>query len=65
MTKEEDRELEVSIVAAKLGLSDTSVRRLMSSGLLRYTTRGPKKGYRVFESSVVNYKQQRDQQACV
>ena len=56
-----DRELEISIVMTKLGLSFSSVRRLMDKKELRWTTRGPKLGYRIFESSVVEYKRKRDQ----
>lgn len=55
-----DRELEISIVMTKLGLSFSSVRRLMDSGELCWTRRGPKKGYRIFESSVNKYKANRD-----
>lgn len=57
-----DRELEISIVMVQLGLSFSSVRRLMDRKLLRWTRRGPRKGLRVFESSVKEYKKLRDQE---
>jgi len=60
-----DRELEISIVMTKLGLSFSSVRRLMDGGELRWTKRGPKLGYRIFESSVTAYKKKRDQACCM
>lgn len=60
-----DRELEISVVMVKLGLSFSSVRRLMDSGELRWTKRGPKLGYRIFESSVTEYKTNRDQACCM
>lgn len=57
-----DRELEISVVMIRLGLSFSSVRRLMDQKKLRWTKRGPTLGYRVFESSVVEYKRNRDQE---
>lgn len=57
-----DRELEISVVMVKLGLSFSSVRRLMDRRELRWTKRGPTLGYRIFESSVVEYKRKRDQE---
>ncbi len=57
-----DRELEISVVMMKLGLSFSSVRRLMDRRELTWTKRGPILGYRIFESSVVEYKRKRDQE---
>ncbi|MFZ5762847.1 MAG: helix-turn-helix domain-containing protein [Thermodesulfobacteriota bacterium] len=55
-----ERELEVPTVANMLGVSYNTVRRLMERRELRWTWRGTRKGYRVFESSVREFKARRD-----
>lgn len=56
----EEKLLEVGTVAILLGVSYHTVRRLMESGQLRWTSRGVSKGYRVFENSVKQFKDGRD-----
>jgi excisionase family DNA binding protein len=50
-----DRLLPVSVVAARLNLSENSVRRLMKQGQLRCIATGPVKGYKIRESSVAAF----------
>ncbi len=62
---ENDKRLDVAQVAQRLGLSRSSIYRLIHSGELRAATFGPVRGYQVWEASVVEYEQRKLQEAGV
>lgn len=57
----QERKLEVSIVAMRLGVSTSTVYRLIKERCLRKVNLGVSKGIRVFESSIVEFEQKRKQ----
>ncbi|MDH4319939.1 MAG: hypothetical protein OEV73_00420 [Desulfobulbaceae bacterium] len=63
MTEQQETWVEVSRVCRRLGLSDSSVRRLMANNDLRWRKIGPRKGYQVALSSVICYEEARQEAA--
>lgn len=63
MSEQKETWMEVSRVCRRLGLSDSSVRRLMANNDLRWRKIGPRKGYQVALSSVIAYEQAKQEEA--